>query len=249
MKQTIITILLALAAVAAQAQEPFFCTDSAVVRGRIVDYSPVMGFQNLTVQVTDIFTGELKTATAEIREDGTFEKRLLLHHPILNWFYTSEIHISKQQVPFYLCPGDTLDITICFHDGDVPDCRYRGGHSAEVARLLKVRNDYLSLQKLCRFFEGDIEAYNHFADSLYTTWQRIIGAIADAHHFTSFERRLAECDMAAVFGTAYLSYFSQIQDKMAQDDPAAPYTAGNAMMERLSLPEIYPLLRRLPNND
>ena len=110
-------------------------------------------------------------------------------------------------MPFYLCPGDTLDITICFHDGDVPDCRYRGGHSAEVARLLKVRNDYLSLQKHCRFFEGDIEAYNHFADSLYTTWQRKIGAIADAHHFTSFERRLAECDMAAVFGTAYLSYF------------------------------------------
>ncbi len=36
MKQIIITILLALAAVAAQAQEPFFCTDSAVVRGRIV---------------------------------------------------------------------------------------------------------------------------------------------------------------------------------------------------------------------
>ena len=88
-KKTIITILLVLAAVAAQAQEPFFCTDSAVVRGRIVDYSPTMGFQNLTAQVTDIFTGELKTATAEIREDGTFEKRLLLHHPILNWFYTS----------------------------------------------------------------------------------------------------------------------------------------------------------------
>ena len=248
-KQTIITILLALAAVAAQAQEPFFCTDSAIVRGRIVDYSPTMGFQNLTSQVTDIFTGELKTATAEIREDGTFEKRLLLHHPILNWFYTSEININKQQVPFYLCPGDTLDIMICFHDGDVPACIYGGGHSAEVARLLKVRSDHLSLLKLCRFFEGDIESYNHFADSLYTIWQHKIDTIADANHFTSFERRLAQCNMAAVFGTAYLSYFSQIQDKMAQDDPAAPYTAGNAMMQRLSLPEMYPLLRRLPNND
>ena len=93
-----------------QGQEQFFCTDSAVVRGRIVDYSPTMGFQNLTAQVTDIFTGELKTATAEKREDGTFEKRLLLLHPILKWFYTSEIHISKQQMPFYLCPGDTLEI-------------------------------------------------------------------------------------------------------------------------------------------
>ena len=118
--KVIITILLALVAVVGQGQEPFFCTDSAVVRGHIVDYSPTMGFQNLTAQVTDIFTGELKTATAEIREDGTFEKRLLLHHPILNWFYTNEINISKQQVPFYLCPGDTLEILIRFHDGDVP---------------------------------------------------------------------------------------------------------------------------------
>lgn len=245
----IITALLALVAMAGQAQEAFFFTDSAVVRGRIVDYSPTMGFQNLAAQVTDVFTGELKTVTAEIREDGTFEKRLLLHHPILNWFYTSEIHINKQQVPFYLCPGDTLDITICFDDGDVPGCEYSGGHSAEVERLLKVRSDNLSLLELCRFFKGDIEAYNRFADSLYTAQQRKVEDFADEYHFTSFERRLAQCNMDAVFGTAYLCYFSQIQDKMEKDDPVAPYTAGNAMMERLSQPEIYPLLRRLPNND
>jgi thiol-disulfide isomerase/thioredoxin len=249
MKKTIITALLALVGMTGQGQEVFFRTDSAVIKGRIEGYSSTMGFQNLTAQVTDVFTGELKTATAEIREDGTFEKRILLHHPILNWFYTSEIHIGKQQVPFYLCPGDTLDITVSFRDGDVPDCEYRGGHFAEVARLLKVRSDYLGLVKLCRFFEGDIEAYNRFADSLYTDQRHMVDDIANKHHFTSFERRLAQCNMAAVFGTAYLSYFSQIQDKMAKDDPAAPYTAGNAMMERLSLPKIYPLLRRLPNND
>ena len=248
-KQTIITALLALVSITGLGQEPFFHTDSAIVRGRIIDYSMTMGFQNLTAQMTDIFTGELKTATAEIREDGTFEKRMLLHHPILNWFYTSEIHIGEQQVPFYLCPGDTLDITVHFHDGDVPDCEYSGGHSEKVERLLKVRSDYLSLLQLCRFFEGDIEAYNRFADSLYTAQQRMVDDVADKFHFTSFERRLAQCNMAAVFGTAYLGYFSQIQDKMAKDDPEAPYTAGNAMMERLSLPEIYPMLNRLPNED
>ena len=63
-KKTIITLLLALVAMTGLSQEPFFCTDSAVVRGRIIDYSSAMGFQNLAAQVTDIFTGELKTATA-----------------------------------------------------------------------------------------------------------------------------------------------------------------------------------------
>jgi len=49
-KKPIITALLALVAMAGQAQEPFFCTDSAVVLGRIIDYSSAMGFQNLTAQ-------------------------------------------------------------------------------------------------------------------------------------------------------------------------------------------------------
>ena len=248
-KKNIITTLLALATITGHAQESFFRTDSAVIKGRIEGYSRTMGFQNIATQMPNIFTGELKTTTVEILDNGTFEKHLLLHHPILNWFYTNEVYIGEQQIPFYLCPGDTLDITICFHDGNIPNCEYRGGHSAEVARLLKVRNDQLSILNALSLFKGDIEAYNLFANSLYTTWQRKIDAIAEAHHFTSFERRLAQCDLATVFGAYYFSYFSQIQDHMALEDPSAPYTAGNTMMERLSLPENYPLLRRLPNND
>lgn len=246
-----ITALLALVALTAigQTQAPFFRTDSALVRGRIVDYSKEMGFQNLSAQIANLFTGDLTTASAEIHEDGTFEKLLLLHHPILNWFYTSEAQISKQQVPFYLCPSDTLDITIRFRDGGIPECEYKGGHAADVARLLKVRSDYFDVLVQCRSYDGDIGAYNHFADSLYTMLLDKAEKTANKYHFTPFERRLAQCDMTASFGNAYLGYFGQIQNRMAQDDPAAPYKAGNAMMERLSQPDTYPLLKRLPNED
>ena len=59
-----------------QGQEQFFCTDSAVVRGRIVDYSPTMGFQNLTAQVTDIFKVNGKTAVFTDEERLMFRKAL-----------------------------------------------------------------------------------------------------------------------------------------------------------------------------
>ena len=145
MKKLLLTTFLAPVCLSGQAQETFFRTDSAVVRGRVVNYSPAMGFQSLSALVPDAFSENLTTATAEIQADGTFEKHLLLHHPVFQWFYTSMEHIGAQQVPFYLCPGDTLDIAIRFNDGPIPDCEYSGGHAADVARLLKVRYDELPL--------------------------------------------------------------------------------------------------------
>ena len=230
MKKQIITILLALVAVTGLAQEVFFHTDSALIRGRIADYSASMGFQMLSAQIDDLFMDEHQVVSAEIREDGTFEKRLLLHHPIFNWFFTSTENLAKKEVPFYLCPGDTLDITITFNGKDVPDCTYSGGHAEEVKRLLQVRTEYLDTYLQCYSFEGDIETFNHWADSVYTEKLKEVEACAKEHGFTPFERQLMLCDVSANFGQAYLSYFAGVRAKMNQ-------------------PDAYRVLRRLPNDD
>ena len=249
MRHTIITILFALVATTGQAQEVFFHTDSAVIRGRITDYSSEMGFQNLSAQMVDLFIDEQKVVSAEIHEDGTFEKRLLLHHPIYNWFFTSTENIGKKQIPFYLCPGDTLDITITFNGKDIPQCSYYGGHANDVARLLQVRTKYLDTYGQCISFIGDIPAYNHWADSVYTERLHEVETCATEHGFTPFERHLMLCDESANFGMSYLAYFSQIQTKLRQEDPYAMIKAGNTVMEQLSLTDNYGVLHRLPNDD
>lgn len=227
----------------------FFQTDSALIRGRIVDYSSTMGFLNLSAQIDDLFMSEHKVVSAEIHEDGTFEKRLLLHHPIFNWFFTSTDKIGKKEIPFYLCPGDTLNITISFNGKDIPDCTYSGGHADDVARLLQVRTEYLDTYGQCLSFAGDIPAYNHWADSVYTECLHEVEKCATEHDFTPFERHLMLCDVSANFGTAYLSYFSQMKTRALQEDPSAEMKAGNAVMENLSQPNHYEVLRRLPNDD
>lgn len=249
MLQIIFSLLLTFVVMSVQAQEVFFQTDSALIRGRITDYSSTMGFQSLSVQMVDLFIDEHKVVSAEIREDGTFEKRLLLHHPVYNWFFTSAENIGKKQVPFYLCPGDTLNITITFNGKDIPQCSYSGGHADEVARLLQERTEYLDTYGQCISFAGDIPAYNHWADSVYTARLGKVEACATEHGFTPFERHLMRCDESANFGLAYLAYFSQIQTKLEQEDPSAIIKEGNTVMENLSLTDNYEVLRRLPNDD
>jgi len=249
MKKQVIIILFALVAVMGQAQEAFFHTDSALIRGRIADYSSSMGFQMLSAQMDDLFMGEHQIVSAEIHEDGTFEKRLLLHHPVYNWFFTSTENIGKKQVPFYLCPGDTLDITISFNGKDIPSCKYSGGHADEVARLLQVRTEYLDTYGQCLSFTGDIPAYNHWADSVYTARLHEVERCATEYAFTPFERHLMLCDVSANFGVSYLAYFGQMRTKLTQSDPSAEYKAGNAVMERLSQANQYEVLCRLPNDD
>ena len=229
-KKTLMTLLFACVAMGSWGQSSFFRTDSALIRGRIVDESGAMGLHTLTSQISDLLMGENKNVSAEIREDGTFEKRLLLHHPIFNWFFTSTENLAKKEVPFYLCPSDTLDITITFNGKAVPDCTYSGGHAEEVKRLLQVRTEYLDTYLQCYSFEGDIETYNHWADSVYTEKLKEVEACAKEHDFTPFERQLMLCDVSANFGQAYLSYFAGIRAKMNQ-------------------PDAYRVLRRLPNDD
>lgn len=249
MRKQLLTLLFSIVCVTIQAQEYFFREDSAIIRGRIINYSPTMDFRYLSTTIADVFKDSISIETTKINADGTFEKHFFLQHPIFNWFYTSQDYMGSQQIPFYLCPGDTLNINVRFDDGMIPECDYRGGHAVDVARLLKVRNNVISLQKNCNSFAGDIDEFNHFADSLYSVQTSEINKQADRLHYTSFERRLALCDFASNWGYAYLSYFKKARDKIIGKDSTALFKIGSAEMERLSKTETYPLLKRLPNAD
>ena len=141
MRKQLLTLLFSIVCITIQAQEYFFREDSAIIRGRIINYSPTMDFRYLSTTIADVFKDSISIETTKINADGTFEKHLLLQHPIFNWFYTSQDYMGIQQIPFYLCPGDTLNINVRFDDGMIPECDYRGGHAVDVARLLKVRNN------------------------------------------------------------------------------------------------------------
>ena len=103
-KKTIITILLALVAMAAQAQEPFFRTDSAFIIGKVNGIAPQAMPKQIIVAWNNALTNNMRDKTVDVSADGDFTCRMQLHHPVLSNLVISE----NNMVPFYLVPGETL---------------------------------------------------------------------------------------------------------------------------------------------
>ena len=75
-KKTIITALLALVALAGQGQEPFFCTDSAVIIGKIVGLEAEMMPKQVYVEWNNAMTNIPKDYMVDIAADGSFTCRM-----------------------------------------------------------------------------------------------------------------------------------------------------------------------------
>ena len=96
----------------------------ALVRGKIKDYEPGMAYGYV-----EMFCGTLgeergKCPTALIRPDGTFSLEAELDHPVcghINFSFISD-------VPVYVRPGDTLDVTVDPHDPTGARVEYESSH-------------------------------------------------------------------------------------------------------------------------
>lgn len=87
-----------------------FEKNTAVVRGKIEGYSRQKGYG---VAIFEYRTFDdphgISAPCVCIQEDGTFSAELLLDHPLWAGISTGG---DRPQIPFYVCPGDTLDITV-----------------------------------------------------------------------------------------------------------------------------------------
>lgn len=93
MKQTIITILLALVAMAGQAQtipQDWFKTDIVTVKGRIEGFNAErFGFTSMTCYLYDVMEKDNNTLVMDITPDGTFEKSFSINYPMRLKFKSS----------------------------------------------------------------------------------------------------------------------------------------------------------------
>ena len=115
-KQTIITILLALIAIAAQAQivpEDWFKTDTITIKGRIEGYdAEQFGFTSMECYFEDVFEKDDATLVLDIAEDGTFYKKFQASYPVKQSFHADDSKVNFDEIPFFAYPGETIDITV-----------------------------------------------------------------------------------------------------------------------------------------
>ena len=133
-KKTIITILLVLVAMAGQAQEIFFRTDSASIIGKIAGLETEVMPKQIIVAWNNALTNNMRDKTVDVSADGDFTCRMQLHHPVLSNLVISE----NNMVPFYLMPGETLHMELKQDAAGHWTCNYGDGSAAKkVERLRK----------------------------------------------------------------------------------------------------------------
>src|SRR5574344_170784 len=92
-------------------KDSFFKTDSAYITGYLKGYDSKLGFTNGIIYCSNELTKQDYPTIVKISPDGRFEAKLLLYYPIENI-----ICISDYSIPFYIEPGQHLDIQLNMDD-------------------------------------------------------------------------------------------------------------------------------------
>jgi len=92
-------------------KDNFFKTDSAYITGYLKGYDSKLGFTNGIIYCSNELTKQDYPTIVKISPDGRFEAKLLLYYPIENIIW-----ISDYSIPFYIEPGQHLDIQLNMDD-------------------------------------------------------------------------------------------------------------------------------------
>lgn len=173
----------------------WFTTDSVTLRGRIEGYSPEAGFPTqLELSYTSVFDKDELVMVADIRPDGTFEKRWEVDHPKQHSFLWDKALPGMNYLEVFARPGDTINVTVRRGEDGQYRCIYHDGSSQAVERWLKSGLDFGGFTSRMYHFRGTPGEAEALAEKL---WQLIIyrlQTVAARHSFTPMEMQLAMAD-------------------------------------------------------
>lgn len=173
----------------------WFTTDSVTLRGRIEGYSPEAGFPaQLELSYTSVFDKDELVLVADIRPDGTFEKRWEVDYPKQHSLRWDKALPGMNYLEVFARPGDTINVTVRRGEDGQYRCIYHDGSSQAVERWLKSGLDFGGFTSRMYHFRGTPGEAEALAEKL---WQLIIyrlQTVAARHSFTPMEMQLAMAD-------------------------------------------------------
>ena len=185
----------------------WFTTDSVTLRGRIEGYSAEAGFPTqLEMSYKSVFDKYDLVMVADIRPDGTFEKRWKVDYPQQHSFRLDKALPGMNYLEVFARPGDTIDVTVRKGDNGLYRCDYHSGSSQEVERWLKSGLDFRDIDSRMYHCEGTPQEAEALAEELWQLTAYRLQTVAARHHFTPTEMQLAVADAQAQYATGVMDY-------------------------------------------
>ena len=185
----------------------WFTTDSVTLRGRIEGYSPEAGFPTqLELSYTSVFDKDELVMVADIRPDGTFEKRWEVDHPKQHSFLWDKALPGMSYLEVFARPGDTINVTVRRGEDGLYRCIYHDGSSQAVERWLKSGLDLGGFTSRMYHFKGTPGEDEALAEKLWKLIIYRLQTVAARHSFTPMEMQLAMADAQVQHAMGVMDY-------------------------------------------
>lgn len=185
----------------------WFTTDSVTLRGRIEGYSPEAGFPTqLELSYTSVFDKDELVMVADIRPDGTFEKRWEVDHPKQHSFLWDKALPGMSYLEVFARPGDTINVTVRRGEDGLYRCIYHDGSSQAVERWLKSGLNLCGFASRMYRFKGTPGEADALAEKLWKLMTYRLQTVAARHSFTPMEMQLAMADAQVQHAMGVMDY-------------------------------------------
>ena len=185
----------------------WFTTDSVTLRGRIEGYSPEAGFPTqLELSYTSVFDKDELVMVADIRPDGTFEKRWEVDHPKQHSFRWDKALPGMNYLEVFARPGETINVTVRRGEDGLYRCIYHDGSSQAVERWLKSGLDLCGFASRMYHFKGTPGEAEALAEKLWKLIIYRLQTVAVRHNFTPMEMQLAMADAQVQHAMGVMDY-------------------------------------------
>lgn len=185
----------------------WFTTDSVTLRGRIEGYSPEAGFPTqLELSYTSVFDKDELVMVADIRPDGTFEKRWEVDHPKQHSFRWDKALPGMSYLEVFARPGDTINVTVRRGEDGLYRCIYHDGSSQAVERWLKSGLNLGGITSRMYRFKGTPGEAEALAEKLWQLMTYRLQTVAARHNFTPMEMQLAMADAQVQYAMEVMDY-------------------------------------------
>ena len=224
-------------------RKDFFRTDTACIKGKIEGYSRSLGYNTLNIDKPNIFTGESDPICIDINEDGTFERKFILHFPIFNGLYDEN---RNYLILFLIKPGQTLNFTINpYGEATVKDA---SGNPSEYSAITSRTPTYNTEKKFYTLLEKAnqlrFKNYTRFIEDTYENIAATHDYLAERFHYNDIEYIMGKTNMQMEYAF-YIAYYYMANGKVRMTNvDELPDSLKDVIK-----PEYYSFMRKIPLND
>lgn len=211
----------------------YFKTDTVCVKGR---FEKLPKKRTCIIYHDDHFSDKDIPLSVDVKEDGSFERKFLVYHPVLNF-----LSFDRERVPFYVEPGHNANILVR-KDGRV-EYTDEEGKTAPCAAYLSSNIDDISYLTWNQYEEDlknlSFREYGKKIDDLMAKAEEDLSYLANRYAFTSLDYAVARTKMLITLGEWFLDF-----------EMNKRHTKRDSIMDtELKDLSNYKVLRRLPFND